>query len=103
MMVRKHITFYGEVQGVGFRWRARQEAKFCGCTGFVRNNWDGSVTMEIQGEESQIDQVIMALEEGRYIQIQNMDSRTIPVNENEREFTVETCCADGNQYRFISY
>lgn len=103
MMVRKHITFYGEVQGVGFRWRARQEAKFCGCTGFVRNNWDGSVTMEIQGEESQIDQVIMALEEGRYIQIQNMDSRTIPVNENEREFTVETCCADGNQYRFFSY
>lgn len=102
-MVRKHITFYGEVQGVGFRWRARQEAKFCGCTGFVRNNWDGSVTMEIQGEESQIDQVIMALEEGRYIQIQNMDSRTIPVNENEREFTVETCCADGNQYRFFSY
>ena len=102
-MVRKHITFYGEVQGVGFRWRARQEAKFCGCTGFVRNNWDGSVTMEIRGEESQIDQVIMALEEGRYIQIQNMDSRTIPVNENEREFTVETCCADGNQYRFFSY
>ena len=89
MMVRKHITFYGEVQGVGFRWRARQEAKFCGCTGFVRNNWDGAVTMEIQGEESQIDQVIMALEEGRYIQIQNMDSRTIPVNEKERKFTVE--------------
>lgn len=89
MVVRKHITFYGEVQGVGFRWRARQEAKFCGCTGFVRNNWDGSVTMEIQGEESQIDQVIMALEEGRYIQIQNMDSRTIPVNEKERKFTVE--------------
>jgi hypothetical protein len=45
--------------------------------------------MEIQGEESQIDQVIMALEEGRYIQIQNMDSRTIPVNEKERKFTVE--------------
>ena len=89
MVIRKRITFYGEVQGVGFRWRARQEAKFYGCTGFVRNNWDGSVTMEIQGEESQIDQVIMALEEGKYIQIQNMDSRTIPVNEKERKFTVE--------------
>ena len=56
--VRKHITFYGWVQGVGFRYRARHAAEMYGCTGWVRNEWDGSVTMEIQGTDEAIDKVI---------------------------------------------
>ena len=27
-MIRRHITFYGRVQGVGFRYRARHAADF---------------------------------------------------------------------------
>ena len=54
-MIRKHIVFTGQVQDVGFRWRARQAAKLYGCTGWCRNEWDGSVTMEIQGSENAID------------------------------------------------
>ena len=45
-MARRHISFYGWVQGVGFRYRARHAAELYGCTGWVRNEWDGSVTME---------------------------------------------------------
>ena len=63
-IVRKHIIFYGYVQGVGFRYRARHAADLYGCTGWVRNEWDGSVSMEIQGEESQIDQVVCGGESG---------------------------------------
>ena len=37
------------MQGVGFRYRARQAADMVGCTGWVRNEWDGSVSMELQG------------------------------------------------------
>ena len=85
-MVRKHITFYGWVQGVGFRYRARHAAELYGCTGWVRNEWDGSVTMEIQGTEEAIDNVIRAIEAGRYVRIENMDSRTIPVETEERGF-----------------
>lgn len=51
----KRIVFYGSVQGVGFRWRARHAAEHFGCTGWCRNEWDGTVTMEIQGEEESID------------------------------------------------
>ena len=80
-MTRKRITFYGRVQGVGFRYRARHAADLYGCTGWVRNEWDGSVTMEIQGEKEDIDKVILAIEAGRYVRIENMDSRTIPVVE----------------------
>ena len=60
-LCRKRIIFYGYVQGVGFRYRARQAAQMLGCTGWVKNEWDGSVSMEIQGSETDIDRVIEAI------------------------------------------
>jgi acylphosphatase len=87
--VRKHITFYGWVQSVGFRYRARHAAELYGCTGWVRNEWDGSVIMEIQGEEGNIDRVILAIKQGTYIRIENMESRMIPVDEDEYGFRTE--------------
>ena len=85
-MIRRHIIFYGWVQGVGFRYRARHAADLFGCTGWVRNEYDGSVSMEIQGEEENIDKVILAIEAGRYVHIENMESRTIPLEEHEYGF-----------------
>ena len=86
-MIRRRVSFYGSVQGVGFRYRARHAAQLYRCTGWVKNEWDGSVSMELQGEEEDIDRVILAIEQGRYVRIENMDSRTIPVLE-ERGFAV---------------
>ena len=87
-MTRKHIVFSGSVQGVGFRYRARHAADLYGCTGWVRNEWDGSVTMEIQGEEEAIDRVILAIEAGRYVEILNMAVRTVEIDPDERSFRV---------------
>ena len=86
-MVRRRIVFTGTVQGVGFRWRARHAANLYGCTGFCRNEGDGSVTMEIQGEEAQIDRVMEALRGGRFIEIEGMDAQTIPLQEERGFFT----------------
>ncbi|MBR3102283.1 MAG: acylphosphatase [Lachnospiraceae bacterium] len=83
---RKHIVFYGSVQGVGFWYRARQAAGLVGCTGWVRNEWDGSVSMEIQGMESAIDQVILAIERGHYVHIENMDVKELDPLEEEQGF-----------------
>ena len=88
-MIRKHIHFWGRVQRVGFRYRAYHAANAVGATGWVRNEYDGSVTMEIQGTEEQIDQVILLIEKGRFVRIENMDTRTIPVKEEERGFFEE--------------
>ena len=87
-MIRRHITFYGSVQGVGFRYRAVHAASLYGVTGWVKNNWDGSVTMEIQGDEAQIDQVILAIERGTFVRIENLDSKTIPLVSRESGFRV---------------
>ena len=88
-IIRRRIRFYGWVQGVGFRYRARYAADAAGATGWVRNEFDGSVTMEIQGTEEQIDRVILAVENGAYIRIENMESKTIPVDPGERRFTTK--------------
>ena len=85
-MVRKHIIFYGSVQGVGFRWRARNAAEHFSCTGWAKNEWDGSVRMEIQGEEEDIDRVILAIEKGTFVRIDNMDVKMLPVVEREYGF-----------------
>lgn len=85
-MIRKHIIFYGSVQGVGFRWRARNAAEYYSCTGWVRNEWDGSVSMEIQGTEEAIESVILSIEKGTFVHIENMDVKTIPIVEDEYSF-----------------
>lgn len=53
---RLAIRFVGEVQGVGFRWTSQRLANSIGLTGWVRNEWDGSVSMELQGTSTQIAQ-----------------------------------------------
>ena len=88
-MVRKHINFYGSVQGVGFRWRARNAAEHFSCTGWVRNEWDGSVSMEIQGTEEAIESVILTIEKGTFVRIENMDMKDIPIVEDEYRFGTE--------------
>lgn len=88
-LLRKRLTFEGLVQGVGFRWRARHAAEAVGATGWVQNNPDGSVTMELQGDESQIDRVIQLLDQGRYIQILRMQAHSLPVLPGERGFVTK--------------
>ena len=41
---REHIRFTGYVQGVGFRYRLSHLAQYYGVTGWVRNEYDGSVS-----------------------------------------------------------
>ena len=85
-LLRKRLVFRGRVQGVGFRWRARAAAHNAGATGWVRNNFDGSVTMELQGDDAQIDRVVQSLDHDRYIRIDSMEARCIPVDPKERGF-----------------
>lgn len=77
--VRKHIIFYGRVQGVGFRYYSVYKSRKLGLTGWVRNLYDGTVEMEVQGEQQVIDQLIVFLQNQRFIMIEDMDIKKIPV------------------------
>jgi len=48
--VQYHIVFHGEVQGVGFRFTARELDLRYGINGWVRNEPDGTVECVAEGD-----------------------------------------------------
>ena len=74
---------------MGFRWRARHAADLYGCTGFVRNEYDGSVVMELQGSAGAIDRVLEIIRESPYIGITETEELAMAPDEDERVFRTE--------------
>ena len=87
-IIRKRVVFYGRVQGVGFRYTAQFAAQSAGTTGWVRNEYNGSVVMEIQGSEEQLDKVVQAINNARYISIEKTLCRDTAVVPDETKFRV---------------
>ena len=86
--IRQSIQFYGRVQGVGFRYKLGYLAEKYSVTGWARNEYDGSVSTELQGLEEDIDKILQALYNDRYIEIDNIRRQKIPLNEEERRFGI---------------
>lgn len=85
--IRKHIIFYGCVQGVGFRYTASHLARAYGLTGWVKNEWDGTVVMEIQGDGEALELMLDKLHQGRFIRIERMEAEELQL-ERESSFRV---------------
>lgn len=64
MKVRATIVVRGMVQGVGFRYYAYRQARALGLKGYVKNQWDGSVLSEVEGERGMVEEYIKALKVG---------------------------------------
>ena len=86
--IRKKYKFYGRVQGVGFRYTAKYLAQSLGLTGWVENEYDGTVEMEVQGREPMIDKLLEGLNRKSFINIEWIDSEVIPT-EVEKSFYVK--------------
>ena len=54
----------GRVQGVGFRWYAREEARRGDLAGWVRNSPDGSVEIAAAGDPASVNRFIEAMRRG---------------------------------------
>ncbi|MBQ4396485.1 MAG: acylphosphatase [Clostridia bacterium] len=88
-VLRKQIRFYGKVQAVGFRFKAQQAARKNGVTGWVQNEDDGSVTMEIQGTERQINEVVAEIDRDPYIRIERLETKWLDTNPDEKNFRMK--------------
>ena len=84
---RRRWRFTGRVQGVGFRYFATCAARRLGLTGWVANNWDGSVTLEAQGDPGQLERLVPMIEQTcRWGRIEGMTVRKLPPEEHEYGF-----------------
>jgi acylphosphatase len=52
------VTICGKVQGVNYRHSAKVEADRLGVKGFIKNEANGDVYLEIEGEEEQLNKMI---------------------------------------------
>lgn len=80
-IIRRHYVFYGRVQGVGFRYHAQYAANQLRLAGWVHNCYDGSVEMELQGTLGQQEKVLEMLFNARFVSIDSMDCKEIPLEE----------------------
>lgn len=63
-MAELRVRISGRVQGVGFRWFVREEARRLGLSGWVTNLPDGGVEVAAGGEASSLQRLRAALSVG---------------------------------------
>lgn len=86
---RRHWHLTGTVQGVGFRYRAQYAAQLLDLTGWVANNWDGSVDLEAQGPAQSLDRLLPTiLRSSHWISVEDFSCKTLPPVPEERGFRI---------------
>lgn len=86
--IRKEFHFEGNVQNIGFRFEIQSHAKPLGITGYAKNNDDGTVTAQLQGNLEDINRVISDLYNIDRIQIDSMTEKEIPLDYYEKDFSI---------------
>ncbi len=80
---------HGRVQGVFFRDTTRREAQQLGLTGWVKNEWDGTVSVTAVGEEDALKQLVEFLHRGSpQARVSKVDVTWGEAEQNYEGFTV---------------
>jgi acylphosphatase len=88
MTIARRIHVEGLVQGVGFRWHARSQARSLGVHGWVRNLDDGRVEAHVEGEQVAVEAMLRWLASGPpSARVVRADAREVPP-EGASEFRV---------------
>ena len=83
------LTISGRVQGVGFRYFTRTNAKEMALTGWVRNLPDGKVEVLAFGPENELEQFMLVLKEGSLgSRVSEVHSQWLPQKEDLINFTI---------------
>lgn len=74
------LNIYGKVQNVGFRYNTQIMANEYNIAGYVKNMTDGSVFVEAEGEESDLDKFVLWCKKGpTWAYVYKVDVEYIPL------------------------
>ena len=62
--IARHAIVRGTVQGVAFRWYAKERARELGLAGWIRNLEDGRVEAWIEGDSGAVEEMLAWLRRG---------------------------------------
>ena len=62
-MIAKRVIFSGRVQGVGFRYTTKDLARGFEVCGWVKNLPEGTVELQVMGEEDEVESFIKEIAE----------------------------------------
>ncbi len=83
MIRRYRYILTGQVQGVGLRYLARRTAHSLELSGWVRNLPDGSVELELEGEEFLLGEALERIGRGSFVEIEDVRSESLaPLGES---------------------
>lgn len=84
------MRYSGRVQGVGFRMTARSVANGRDVTGWVRNEVDGSVMLEVQGTGESVGAYLGALRTRMGDRIAQENAVEVTVVQDEPSFVIRS-------------
>jgi len=90
MEKRVVLKIYGDVQGVGFRYRLAEEAARLNLTGWVRNEPDGTVLVVADGEEENLRKLIEYCKEGpKFAKVDRVEVEWMEAENKFKEFIIK--------------
>lgn len=88
--VRKRICVSGRVQGVGFRYFVKKQARQYGLVGYVRNLPNGDVEIEAAGNVTDFIRFISVIKKGSSAsRVDNVSEQQIPLENLPNEFDIQ--------------
>ena len=84
--MKKYINVTGRVQGVGFRYTTYQLAIEIGLTGTVKNEDDGSVTIEAVGTKEQLEK--LKVPQNPFAKVSHIEQYEDPTIKDYTQFNV---------------
>lgn len=89
-MIAKRVLFEGRVRGIGFRYAVKQIAMGFDVVGTIKNLPEGSVELQIMGEEDEVEEFLKEIVEESAMAhyIKDVHTHEIPPLENVKGFVI---------------
>ncbi|RKQ37608.1 acylphosphatase [Oceanobacillus halophilus] len=89
--MNKHVLVSGRVQGVGFRYSVQRIALQQNIKGWVRNNPDGKVELEVEGRSEDVHTFLKKMNKGLnpFIRMDEIDVLSTSEDQGYKNFSIK--------------